>query len=817
MKTSIAIATFLVAGVGAAGVAALPNPYQGSDTLFDVTRAALKADDNASTYFGGVGPAAISLFYVGGGSGNAATAMVKGTQLAGPMSRMIKSEGGSCTFNGAAGAGDNKASGIVIGLDGVDIYAANVSTHSTSSGGTASTAACNGATDGSGSGLAYSGTAGVFHNGAAVGVNTAQTWKWMLALLYGGNDFSQTGGGPNGLPDCGQASRMALVANWSSLFQGAGCANGTSVCGAAPQSGQLWHAFRRDDTSGTSDVFATILGLSPSTSSSSLSGFGASPYCNAMNWDVSTANANCASGAFNQFTGPGGIQEPGATDAATKPGNHRRPPAGTFGDNPNSSAIAKVAADVLPTQMQDNDPIRRPCLGVGKVSNDLLAGEEVCNLDGQLGLVVPMVDSDWIPLQHAPLLQYPTTQCKAGFVVGTAPTIFTCAPNGHTHTGECSNGDALFAGGCLLPTATGTSQCMNNVGNVPALTADPTCTAIGQKGCVTQPGFPVATALSPGLAYNITMRDGTVTDGTVTFLQYPIPAIASSVDFLGAYNRIHQSESVLGSSGGAPLAAGCQMTDMTDQIACLSQADPCSIGYAGDGGKGFATNPNDVNGAAGPPGGIDSMRVAQIYPKASSVQLLGQAGEYQIARKLYFNSLAGFTAVSVGGVPVAGDTDEFLLAKFESSGTTLAGQTTNINAVLQGQNEFTLGLQFAGSTGVDPQFCEDFNEQIYCANVIPATTVNQNGCLTNPAGVPGGAAGIAGSNPGTVGANQVAGTSTVCGDGIRQAYEECDNGTLATPANSHATGNSNSDTTPGGCSVTCRCIFDFNEVTGQCN
>jgi hypothetical protein len=68
-----------------------------------------------------------------------------------------------------------------------------------------------------------------------------------------------------------------------------------------------------------------------------------------------------------------------------------------------------------------------------------------------------------------------------------------------------------------------------------------------------------------------------------------------------------------------------------------------------------------------------------------------------------------------------------------------------------------------------------------------------------------------------VGANQAAGTSTVCGDGIRQAYEECDNGSLEFPANGHATGNSATDLTPGGCSPTCRCTVDFNVTTGVCN
>jgi hypothetical protein len=60
-----------------------------------------------------------------------------------------------------------------------------------------------------------------------------------------------------------------------------------------------------------------------------------------------------------------------------------------------------------------------------------------------------------------------------------------------------------------------------------------------------------------------------------------------------------------------------------------------------------------------------------------------------------------------------------------------------------------------------------------------------------------------------------AGAGTVCGNGIREAFEECDNGTVAAPANGHATGNANGDLTAGGCSTICRCNNDF--VGAACN
>jgi len=735
MKKSIVIATFLLAAAGATGAAAIVSPYQGSDTLFNVTTQAIAG--------AGISP---SNAYVGGGSGNAQSAMVGSSpfsaaaakQQTGPMSRMLNSGGNVCSFNGGtAGSGDVNASAIVIGLDAVDILS------STGAGGAA---ACNGTADNTGTGLAFSGTTGVF-----AGSNATQTWKWVLALVYGGKDLS-----PGGVTDCNSAARKALVANWSLLFQN-GCANGTAgtTCSGAPVNGALWHAFRRDDTSGTSDVFSSILGLSPATSNSANNGFGTSPYCNALNWDTQTANANCALGANKQWTGPGGVLDPVAND-----GVHRRPPPGTWGDSPDPGQGA-LGADVLPTQFQDNDPIRRPCLG-GATNNHNRPGEEVCNIDGALGLVVPMVDSDWMPRLATPLKQYPTNACTT-FLVGKPATVFTCAirGTGTKHSGECPNGDALIAGGCLVP--------VDSVGNTSQCVAQKSTVAALQNRSLGSPD---------GRAYNIQMRDGTVVEPAIGYAQYAIPSLGTTVDFAAGYNRIHQVETVLGanpSAAAAPVA--CQMVDMTDQIGCLAQADPCSIGYAGDGSKSFSGHANGAttgNGqctgtACGTVGGIDSLRVAQTYGNAASVQKLGTAGEYQLARKLFFVSVPGFGNIAASsGDPQAAD--ELTLAKFEAT-------PADINPILTSNGFFTLGGQ--SPSGTDTPFCEDFNEQTICK-----ASANANGCTGNPAGIPT--------------------ASTICGDGVQGPYEECDDG-----ASNGATGDH--------CSLTCRCTLDFNESTGKCN
>jgi hypothetical protein len=748
MRTTTAIAAFVLVGSGAAGAAAIGGQYQGSDTQFQVTAAVLAA--------AGLTPANA---YIGGGSGNAASAMTgslppylaaHATQQTGPMSRMLTNEAHVCGFNsGTSGSSDTSASGIVLGLDAVAIWSAHAA---------GGAAACNGTADNTGYGLAYSGSSATVFGGGGT-----QNWKWILALLYGGKDYSN----PATPADCGSAARQTLVSNWTNIFQSAaahGCSNAVSQCSAAgPTKGGLWHAFRRDDASGTSDVFASILGLAPSTSASSVNGFGTSPYCNALNWDTSSGNVFCHNGSNDQWTGPGGIVDPaskcviGGSCGAVGTGNHRRPPPDTWGDKPDSTQTTN-SADVLPTQFQDNDPIRQTCLGSATNVHGR-PGEEICNIDGKLGMVLPMPDTDWMRTQSPPLVQYPINNCN-GWAFGKAPLVFTCAIRGPgtRHSGECPNGDALDAGGCMLPvdTTLNTSQCVATRASIAPISVRPLSSPDGR-------------------IYNLHMRDGTTTEPGIGYAQYAIPSLGSTLDMVGGYSRIHQVETVFGIA--APNPQACQLVDMTDQIGCLVQADPCSIGYAGAGAQTFALRPNGLTPAPGTPQAVDALRVAQIAPSTATVQALGARGEYQLARKLYLVSLPGFNNVAVTlGDP--GATDELTLAQFEAT-------PSNINPILTANAFFTLGAQSPG--GLDTPFCEDFNEQVVC-NPTPASPsglpANVNGCTNNPLGIPT--------------------LSTTCGNGARDAYEECDNGL-------------NNGTASNSCSQICRCVNDFNNLTGVCN
>jgi hypothetical protein len=784
MKSSFAIVTALLVGAGATGTSALVAPLFGSDTLFNVTNGVVTAL--------GLTPATA---YVAGGSGQGVSAMVAKTQAAAPATKMLTSA--VCSFNDTTGAGlgAGNASGIVIGMDAVDVFA---------SAGQIDTAACNGTADNTGTGLAFSGTTGVFSS------NTAQNWKWILALLYGGKDYS------TGAVDCDQQSRKNLVNNWGNLFQNSGCSNTNATCQALASAGDgthtpLWHAFRRDEASGTSDVFASILGLSPSISQTAINGFGTSPFCNALNWDVtSDTTGTCALGNHDQFSGPGGIVDPlskcttGAspTCGGAGTGNHRMPPlvpgswnnnvGGVWGLNPNvtkatcnhqTADATQCIYDVLPTDMQDNDPIRRPCQGVGKTGVAAAPGEEVCNLDNALGLVLAIPSSDFIgraPPTGLGLPQYPSGTCGP-LLFGNAPNVFTCAPGNLVHSGECPNGDSLVGGQCSVPVLKGTGA-SGTVGQV-CLASKTTVSNITNRTTLGLAGGNPAGS-PDGRAFNLHLYNAAV-DGSITYIEQVVQNVVNGVsspisrDFVGGMARIHQTETLAGSP-----AVGCQELDVSDEIGCLVQADPCSISYDGDGAKTWNQRPN---GSLTQPGasGIDAARIAQVYPTATTANLLGQAGEYVVSRKLYYNSLVGFGAIGTFNLSPANvpDPDELAIAEFESSYTASSAQF----ATILGTNGF---FQVTSGPLGNAPFCEDFNEGITCQTSRVTAANAQNACTTN-AGLTGHNASVP-SEP--TGANSLSAPtkSTVCGNGKVEAYEECDNGAA-------------NGTSGNFCSNTCRC------------
>jgi cysteine-rich repeat protein len=128
--------------------------------------------------------------------------------------------------------------------------------------------------------------------------------------------------------------------------------------------------------------------------------------------------------------------------------------------------------------------------------------------------------------------------------------------------------------------------------------------------------------------------------------------------------------------------------------------------------------------------GTVALKVNAVSNIASCVRSF----EYPLARKLYLNTLVGFENV-------AGQ--ELSLARC-FAGTGLSGSAT-IDAMVAMHGFVPLGVA---------PYCEDFNEVSLCG--VPGP--NTNACTNNPSPLPGGT------------------TSTTCGNGVVEIFEECDDG-----------------------------------------
>jgi len=600
MRTTIAFATFLTIGAGAVGASALSNiSFKGSDTIYEVTNNII-ANCPAITNTGFV--------YLGTGSGAGESALNTGAQTVAPMSRFLK--GGSPTAPGCvsnANGAPATAEGLVIGLDGIAIVGAAT---------TAGSAACNGSvadcdrTTESNMGLAYSKTITL-----SASTYTLNGWRDVLRIVYGGANAAA--GSTLANRDCNSELRQTIVNNWGNLFE-SGCTSAACT--------QLRHAFRRDDSSGTTDTLVSVLGLGSITVASRIS-----PFCNTL---LTTA------------------------------------PAPTIGRNQPDYA--------------DEDPIRRACAGSGAATSTA-ATEQVCSRLGNLGLVLPIPPVDYL----APSAAYPTTPCAAGAAkFGTAPKNY---PSGN---GLCPNGDTpVFGNQCLVPVdAAGNAGCLAAKTNKP--------TFIFNNAAVD--GVTPSSANMDGRVYNLHLYKA---DGTYqTDKRTPIRPIQ------GAFHRIHSTKTM-----NTPNNVGvCTELDATSQIGCLVQASPCSIGYAGKEAATFA--------------GVAAIKVNAVDPITACIQNFA----YPITRKLYLNTVKGFSAVTG---------DELELAKCYAD-------NAKVNTALLANGFVTLPASVPGS-GV---FCEDFNEAQQCG-----AASNADACAANASvGLPT--------------------AETTCGNGTVEALEECDLG-----------------------------------------
>jgi hypothetical protein len=747
MRGTFSLATVLAIGAGVSGAGASLS-LLGSDTLFKATQVAI-TNAGAST-----------LVYLGSGSSNGEAAAIRtvlgttppGPQQIIPMTAMLSNK--LCGSSGIPLASQQTAEGIVIGLDGVAVVGSAAN---------AGASACNGTPDAScgaqAAGAAYSTTVATATHG-----NYAFTsWRDVLSVLYGGKSHAGWSEGTS----CSSDIRTTIANSWADLFQtqcagsdpnqgcsaavqttaqtgGAGTTAGlwsTNLNASGAPTGGIQHAFRRDDGATTSNVFASLIGLS-TPSATSNNNFGSTPFCNAIAEQIGTTNP------------------PPAPKAA--PGTIVHYCNASWNNcNLAASSTAAVSIGYPPTDYQDNDPIRRACIGTGSLSGNR-ASEQVCDRDGTLGLVVPVTSSDYVSTNGG--TQYPVGKCNGGAIFGEAPIVINSS-TGRTAFGRCPNGDLNFGGGsCGIP-VDGTGGGGNN-GSTACMTDNSFRSPFSVDASTPLNG--VAPSAADGRVYNAHVFAGLTYTG-LSNNQYVRDTIGRQLQ--GAFYRIHSARPAIITSSPYALVS-CTASAADDQVACLTQASPCSIGFGGKEVVSWGANQS-------PPiaSNVAALKINQIDPAPACIAGSGSTPAkfiYPFSRKLYLNSIVGFGNLS--GLADDPANDQLKLAEYEGR---YAGTGNNgIDDVLA-QQKFVL---VPSTVNGGQPFCEDYNEQMVCAT--PATA-NVNGCQASPpAGIPG------------------QGGQTTCGNAVVENYEDCDNGTAGT---SNAINGGNVTTgAPGTCSTTCR-------------
>jgi hypothetical protein len=707
MRKSIALGTFAALAAGSVGAGALDSvpSMRGSDTLKDITTNIVSQCTALATYPADNDPVKAGnqpIFYDGTGSGNGENAMKPATavQWVAPMSRALGT--GICD----AASPKAGAEGVVFALDGLSIAFGPVTGNPTGGPtGVEGAPLITGATQG----IDYTGTAGVSSN----------VWRTVLREVYtgmgatGNNIFTR---------DCNSASRRAIVSSWDNLFAGAN--PGTVCTDSNPDSTTtepgLRHAFRRTEESGTTDVFLAQLSLpsinfqqtalgnatviptgSTATQTVVYRALASSPFCNVRRPEDDYAPVTKGTSQIPPMYNVG-------VPASAGTGLGLVPYDASLGDN------ARFLAPYMPETM-DQDPIRRKCFGPKVTTTDSPTAprEEVCSADGQLGLVLPIEPPPTISNAQ----RYPTKACEdtLDFQFGPAPT----RPTGDAV--RCPNGDAPQDGKCLLPTRTEPTQpggfafdCLNNGLNAPAAIYDQDTNGSDYPDAPNTDGALDA----DGRAYNLVLRNP---DGSIRTYTRPNPIALGtmSIPIIGAYYRIHSSRSGRPSPNSTAAVCATQ-DDATDQIGCLVQANPCSLGYAGGGA--ISNNPGTV-----------AALVNGVAPTPTTVQALIVGGTtYPIARKLYINSLRGFENLLTSSDPAAptGKDAELDLVKCFANlpFSTAAAFGTPIN-VASPYGFVPLPTPVGG--GTPKALCEDFIDSS-CTGV----TGNVDNCKGNPTDVP---------------------------------------------------------------------------------
>lgn len=591
MRTSILGAAFLLAGASAATLAAATGQDTNGNGL------ALNGSDTlfdvttaivngCATQFSAHGNTMSP--YQGGGSGVGAGAMDSGNQAVSPMSTALSSAQ-YCTQGGNATAyGTNAADPTKSEglLVGIDGVAIVANqTNSCSSAGNP----VNGFAAAS---MTVDGNPYTFGD-SSVSTNLfkGQPAFDALAVLYLGLTH-------DGQYNCASDARKTLISSWANLFS-TSCAGGNGTCSAG-----LTHAWRRSDLSGTTDAFLKI--LNPPNGSGA---------------NGKASGTSVGIGSLSTITGPGSGPKSNpfcnSTDATTSTNTTT---ATSFGGS---------------SDLSDKDPIRTACAANGtndEVCQPFFAVNPTDN-QGDLGVVLPILIPD--SSVATPTDIFPTLNCGASctlVAVGPVGGAFRCP-------GTTSK---PVAGACYMP--------FKASGGV----NDPRCTSSFAAKCIGANGNPdgrfynLSTVVS---AAQFTASTNPSINGLVGNKPFQISVDANLRLLTGSFFRIHHKKAGVNNvpdPTGAGTTGLCAENDDTSQIGCLSDSDPCSIGYAGrEAAKGYPGIGTPAVPTSQPLKALSINGTPPFNPSGDPDLFLknlltGGTPLYPFSRRLYFATIFGF-------------------------------------------------------------------------------------------------------------------------------------------------------------------------------
>ena len=394
--------------------------------------------------------------------------------------------------------------------------------------------------------------------------------------------------------NCASDVRKSLIRNWKNVFA-SDCAAGDTTCSAG-----LTHAWRRSDLSGTTDAFVSI--LNPPTGTTT-NGKGAAVPVGIGSLSNVPVGASKKSNPFCN-----------SLDANTVPA-------------PTTFAGSSDFSDV--------DPVRTNCVtGKDGVCEGFKFGTTSGSFAGDLGVVQVILLPDGTITR--PSDPYPIQPCE-GACTFVSPLKGNQLPQGFL----CPGGTPPLGGECLMPFAG------------PASSPDPRCVASSTNRCAGLTGRP------DGRLYNlVTLVPATqipTPQRSVTPFQFAFDANDTRRLLTGSFYRIHSltagannvPDSTVGQTGL------CQENDDTSQIGCLTDSDPCSIGYAGREaaksfpGLGTPAVPQSASLKALAVNGTPPFTPPSVSadPDLALENLLAPPGTtplYPFARRLYLSTIYGF-------------------------------------------------------------------------------------------------------------------------------------------------------------------------------